>query len=154
MEIEDTQPLVQEKRPKTILLESWVWFAVAALTCFTISDYVLSMFGDLGVKLVFYYNAGPILACTVFYAGRHQGLISKSERSLFWTDDGQLDKKTVALAVLSFVSIAILPLLNYNFTLAHKANLNIGLVLSVHASQTFFVALADFLIFGIILRQS
>ncbi len=69
--------------------------------------------------------------------------------------DGNFDFKMLVLTVASFVSgISIMVLLNMNFSLAHKAGLNIGITQTVHALQTFFVAFVDFLLFNSVLKSS
>jgi len=103
---------------------------------------------------MFYYNIGPFVAALAYYSAQYFDLIKTPKRSMF-LPDGYLDLKMVVLTVAAFASvISIMFLLNLNFSLAHKADLNIGITQTVHALQTFFVAFADFLIFNSVLKSS
>jgi hypothetical protein len=81
-------------------------------------------------------------------------LIKKSTRSLYFPD-GKFDWKMLILTIAVLAAqVSIMVLISINFSLARKAGLNIGITLTVHALQTFFVAFADFLMFGSVLETS
>ena len=104
---------------------------------------------------MFYYNLGSFIAAFGYYTGRHKGLISRGERDLFRHKDGTFDMEMILLSIVSLlIGGSILPLLNINFSLANMAGLNIGITQTVHALQTFFVAILDYFVFGDALKRS
>jgi drug/metabolite transporter (DMT)-like permease len=112
------------------------------------------MFDGKSIEMMFYYNIGPIIAAVTYYNAQFCSLISKPNRSLFFPEE-KFDWWMFVFTVAAFASgISIMILLNINFSLAHKANLNIGITQTVHALQTFFVAFADFLLFSSVLESS
>jgi multidrug transporter EmrE-like cation transporter len=113
------------------------------------------MFGTMGPKMMMYYCAGPIVACLIYYSGQSMGWIARSKRSLLKTEDGETDSTALFWTIANVIAQAsIVILLNINFHLSILADLNIGIAQTVHASQAFFVALLDFVIFGAFLEKS
>jgi len=112
------------------------------------------MFGAMGPKFMMYYCLGPLMACAVYFPGQQLGYIDKGKRSVFRNEHGQRDSAVLYVGLQILVQAAIIILLNVNFHLALLANLNIGIAQTVHASQAFFVAFLDFIIFGKSLSMS
>jgi hypothetical protein len=100
---------------------------------FVSSDFVISLYGNVGITLLFYYNFGSLIGGLGYQLAKHKGWLEQG-RPLFRKSDGNTDKSMILLAVASLlVGSSILPLLNVNFHLAHLAKLNIGITQTVHA---------------------
>jgi hypothetical protein len=102
-----------------------------------------------------YYCIGPLVAVLLYYPAQHLGWITKHSRGLLTNEAGQFDRKALLFTLINVVvQASIVILLNINFHLSILADLNIGIAQTVHASQAFFVAFLDFIIFRAILQTS
>lgn len=68
----------KQMEDKVLGLEPWVWFSLGANLFLAASDYIVSMFGTMGPKMMMYYCAGPIVACLIYYSGQSMGWIARS----------------------------------------------------------------------------
>ena len=144
-----------KKESRCSVLEPWVWFSLGACFFLAASDYIVSMFRDMGPRMMMYYSVGPLIGCMFYFPGQWLGYIQKHQRSLLRRETGELDVGSIFYIFANvLVQAAIIILLNINFRLSILANLNIGIAQTVHASQAFFVAFLDYLIFGKVLSLS
>ena len=129
------------------------------------SNYLNGMLGKLGLRILLYYNVGPLSVCLIYFLAKQMGCFEPNlkrssarqtgipsllniPRSLLRNDDDEIDLKMIGFIILAaFLQCAITILLNRTFYLCTLANLNIGLAQSVIASMAFFVALFDYCLF-------
>ena len=97
MEIEEAQEqLVSSVSPSKSLIEPWVWLSLTSMVCFATSDYIVSLFGDIGgVKMLMYYSVGPLLAGCIYFPGQQLGYFSKGQRNLFLVENSRVDWRMV-----------------------------------------------------------
>lgn len=96
MEIEEAQEKLVSMSPNKSLIEPWVWLSLISMVCFATSDYIVSLFGDIGgVKMLMYYSVGPLLAGLIYFPGQQLGYFSRGQRNLFVLENRQVDWKMV-----------------------------------------------------------
>ena len=60
---------MEQKQDSKSILEPWVWLSIGAMLFLAASDFIVSLYGHMGVKLMMYYNVGPLLGCLIYYLG-------------------------------------------------------------------------------------
>ena len=82
------------------------------------SNYLNGSMGELGVKVLFYYNAGPLLGCIIYFIAKSRGCFGANlkrdvsrdtgveearthGRSLLRDGDGKLDFKIILCLIIS-----------------------------------------------------
>ena len=83
-------------------MEPWVWFSIGAMLFLAASDYIVSLYGHMGVKMMIYYNFGPLMVCFVYFPGQFFGLVAKGDKPLFKKNEGGTD-----YAVMGFVALNV-----------------------------------------------
>jgi|LakMenEpi03Aug12_release.lakeMendotaPanAssembly.Ray.scaffolds.fasta_scaffold3070183_1 hypothetical protein len=59
----------EKKKESKSIFEQWVWLSIGAMLFFATSDFIVSLYGHMGVKLLMYYNVGPLFGCLIYYLG-------------------------------------------------------------------------------------
>lgn len=132
------------------------------------SNFLNGMLGTLGLRVLYYYNTGPLVVSTIYFVAKRQGCFDIFEktpkrglretgiyparnftRDLLRTDDDKFDYNMLLKIVFAAaIQAGITILLNRTFYLSKLAHLNIGVAQSVQACQAFIIAVADYFVFG------
>lgn len=105
-----------------------MWFSIGAMLFLAASDYIVSLYGHMGVKMMMYYNIGPLMVCFIYFPAQYLGFIAKADKPLFKKKEGGADYAVIGFVALNVVvQASIILLLNQNFHLSILAGLNIGI---------------------------
>lgn len=136
------------------LKKSWVVLSMITCLAFAVCDISIGQLTEVGLISIFYFALGSFIISTsywlvtfVFAKNRHLRA-DGSRRILIHDENGVFDPKRLMCFLLGgivtgmrYVAVCL------TFMLSVKANLNIGIAMTIWATAPFFSALLDFLIF-------
>jgi uncharacterized membrane protein YfcA len=56
-------------------IEPWVIFALGGMLGLSCTNFMNSQLTDLGLKVMYYYNVGPLLICTLYFMLKSTGCL-------------------------------------------------------------------------------
>lgn len=113
------------------------------------SNYCNAMLGSLGIKVLFYYNFGPLVVSSLYFVLQKMGYFGLStkrstsratgiyqtkelQRGFLRNDDGEFDFQMIGFVIIGALLINTMTIvLNRTWYLCKLANLNIGVAQSV-----------------------
>ena len=62
-----------EVSAKSGICEPWIFFSVVSMLGLATSNFLNGMLGTLGLRVLFYYNTGPLVVSSIYFVAKRQG---------------------------------------------------------------------------------
>ena len=60
--------------------EPWVLLSIGGMLGLATSNYLNGMLGELGLRVLFYYNVGPLIVCSLYFMAKSSGCFNRRPR--------------------------------------------------------------------------
>lgn len=135
---------------KVSALTTWIAFSCYAAICFATSDLLIGELAVLGPRSIFYYNLGGLVTAFFYFVRRYwmikKGLQQAYIQQYIYKEDGTINTPNIVCFVGgTVIELFKIFVLTYNFYLAVRANLNIGIIACIWSMSPFVTAFFDYL---------